>query len=242
MESLVSITIREGEALFEKAGGGLERGGSRHQQLSAYMQALYMKDPELYRHSRRVQYLATRLAQELSLLTREGAVLALAALFHDLGKLIIPDALLQKTSRLAPEEFELIKLHPACGALLLNQAQGLSNVAFLVYHHHERWDGGGYPGGLRGEAIPYGARILAVADAFEAMTSHRPYQRRRSTAEALEELRRCAGTQFDPVLVHHFCAGLGYRLCEQRESEAGTSAARGFNQFMSSVGASPVLS
>ena len=228
---------REGKVLFEQLGGGLERGGTREQHLSAYLLALYLKDSELSRHSRLVQYLASRLARALALSKRERTIIAQAALLHDLGKIMLPDALLQKASPLTTEEFALIKLHPACGALLLTEAQGLGDVALLVYHHHERWDGGGYPLGLRREAIPPGARIVAVADAFEAMTSHRPYQRRRTTEEALAELRRCAGRQFDPSLVHQFCTLLEKGSLEQRQREAGADV----NRLFSSIYAQHVL-
>jgi HD-GYP domain-containing protein (c-di-GMP phosphodiesterase class II) len=227
----MNIAFRKGEALFGKAGKGIERKDAFYQRLSAYMLAQSMKDPELSMHSCRVQSLASHLAKALFLSKRERAIIGLAALLHDLGKLVLPDSLLQKASPLTPEEFGLIKLHPIYGALLLTQAQGLGDVAFLVYHHHEHWDGSGYPLGLRGEAIPLGARILAIADAFEAMTSHRPYQRRRTTEEALVELRRYAGTQFDPTLVHHFCSGLEEGFLEQRQPETNADFSRLFSSL-----------
>jgi HD-GYP domain-containing protein (c-di-GMP phosphodiesterase class II) len=134
----------------------------------------------------------------------ERVTIGLGALFHDIGKICIEDALLHKVESLTSSEFEVIKEHPAHGALILGHFRMLKNVAPMVYHHHERWDGKGYPAGLQGEAIPLGARIVALADAFEVMTSRRVYQVTRTPAEALEELYLCAGTQFDPHLVEWF--------------------------------------
>jgi len=128
----------------------------------------------------------------------------LAALFHDIGKIYIDDALLHKPASLTSQELEVIKEHPAHGALILSHFRMLKNIVPMAYHHHERWDGNGYPSGLKRESIPLGARILANDDAFEVMTSHRVYQPRRTPAEALEELCLCAGTQFDPHLVEWF--------------------------------------
>jgi HD-GYP domain-containing protein (c-di-GMP phosphodiesterase class II) len=115
---------------------------------------------------------------------------------------------LQKASQLTHEEFAHIKQHPAYGVLMLEQMGMLNQVKCIVYHHHEHWDGSGYPRGLQGEAIPIGACIVAIADAFEVMISCRLYQAPRTPTRALEELRRCAGTQFDPVLVERFCTSL----------------------------------
>ncbi len=101
-----------------------------------------------------------------------------------------------------------MKQHPAYGAMLLRQIGASKEVVALVYHHHERWDGHGYPTGLQGKAIPPGARIISIADAFDAMTASRPYSARRTEEQALAELRRCAGTQFDPTLTDLFCRGM----------------------------------
>lgn len=147
-----------------------------------------------------------------------------AALLHDIGKLAIPTSMLQKASRLTQEECMHIKRHPAYGAVILGQMGMPSQVAHVVSHHHEHWDGRGYPAGLQGEAIPLGARIIAIADAFEAMTSLRPYQAPRPSIQALEELRRCAGTQFDPVLVDRFYSSLEAGLSGSSSIEAGRDA------------------
>jgi putative nucleotidyltransferase with HDIG domain len=172
--------------------------------LSTLALVIKAKDPQLYLHSRRVQSLANHLTHAMNLPENERVTIGLAALFHDIGKIRIEDALLHKAGRLTSQEFEVIKEHPAHGALILGNFRMLKNIIPMVYHHHERWDGNGYPGRLSGEAIPLGARIVAIADAFEAMTSHRVYQAIRTSDEALEELYRCAGTQFDPYLVEWF--------------------------------------
>jgi HD-GYP domain-containing protein (c-di-GMP phosphodiesterase class II) len=134
--------------------------------------------------------------------------IGLAAFFHDIGKTAINNTVLHKPSRLTRQEFEVVKGHTAYGAKILSQFSMLKNVVPSVYYHHERWDGRGYPDGIRGNAIPLGARVVAIVDAFDAMTSDRNYQQRRTASEALEELRRCAGTQFDAQLANFFCNSL----------------------------------
>ena len=172
--------------------------------LSTLALTIKAKDPQLYLHSRRVQTLATSLMLAMNLPENQRVTIGLAAFFHDIGKIRIEDALLHKAGRLTSQEFEVIKEHPVHGALILGNFRMLKNVVPMVYHHHEHWDGNGYPGRLSGEAIPLGARIIAIADAFEVMTSYRGYQATRAPAEALEELYLCAGTQFDPYLVEWF--------------------------------------
>jgi putative nucleotidyltransferase with HDIG domain len=173
--------------------------------LSTLILTLKVKDPQLYGHSYRVQQLIHHLAQTLHLPQEEAIMMELAGLFHDIGKLSIHNDLLQKASCLTMQEFEDIKQHPARGAQIISQVKMLKRAVPMVRHHHERWDGHGYPAGLRTEAIPSGARMIAIADAFDVMTSHRPYITTHTPAQALEELRRCAGTQFDPILVDRFC-------------------------------------
>ena len=173
---------------------------------SSLIPVLKAKDPELYRHSARVHSLALSFAATtLQLSEAESLKIGLAAFFHDIGKLHIDDALLQKASALSRQEYEIIKNHPAYGAEILSQFKLIKNVIPLLYHHHERLDGKGYPDGTRGKAIPLGARIIAITDAFEVMTSQRSYQKSRSPMQAIEELYAHSGTQFDAELVELFC-------------------------------------
>ena len=176
--------------------------------ISRLTHVMKAKDAPLYRHSWRVQSLAISLTSNLNLPEDEMLTIGLAAFFHDIGKMSINDKLLYKPSGLTRQEFEVIKGHPMLGAKMLSHVKVLNNVVPLVYHHHERWDGNGYPEGIRGEAIPFGARIIAIVDAYEAMTSQRNYQNRRTPLQALEELKKHAGTQFDAQLVEFFCKSL----------------------------------
>jgi putative nucleotidyltransferase with HDIG domain len=177
--------------------------------ISKLVYALKAKDLHLYRHCYRVQQFTHFLTKSLNLPMGLVVRMRTAALFHDIGKLSISNKLLHKVSSLTRQEFEQIKKHPTQGAMILNQQGIFEEVVPMVQFHHEHWNGYGYPHGLQGQAIPLGARIIAIADAFEVMTSSsRLYQRQRTPLEALAELRRCAGSQFDPNLVDIFCTHL----------------------------------
>jgi two-component system cell cycle response regulator len=152
-------------------------------------------------HMDAVATLARSLAVELGLDPTEAELVGVAGKLHDLGKVGIPDAVLRKQAALTPSEWELMRTHPSIGADVLMRVPSLQEVAPLVRGHHERWDGAGYPDALAGDAIPLGARIVAVADAFGAITSDRPYRRARDCRWAVEEIRRGAGAQFDPDVV-----------------------------------------
>ncbi len=141
-------------------------------------------------------------------------MLALAGQLHDVGKVAIPETILQKPAALTAEEWDVMRTHPAVGADVVSRIPALRPLAPVIRAHHERWDGQGYPDQLTGEAIPLGARILAVADAYQTMIVDRPYQPARPPAGALAELRRCAGSQFDPQVVDVLL-----RLLPQREEE-----------------------
>jgi len=127
-------------------------------------------------------------------------------LLHDIGKIGIPDGILLKPGRLGVEEWKIMRTHPELGRRLVERIPFLRGAVPIVYHHHERWDGTGYPSGLKGEMIPLGARIFAVADAFDAMTCDRPYSVAISFEAARVEIERCAGAHFDPAVVQAFLA------------------------------------
>jgi putative nucleotidyltransferase with HDIG domain len=162
------------------------------------------KDPYTAGHSRRVQQIAMSIGRELSLSAKELDALRFGSLFHDIGKIAIPDVLLTKPGRLTDDEFDLMKRHSAEGARIVAKFSRLRDSVAIIRHHHERWDGRGYPDGLAGEDIPLPAAIAGLADAWDAMTIERPYQRALSTDEALEEVRACRGNQFVPEVVDAF--------------------------------------
>jgi len=172
--------------------------------LKALVQALETRDSETHGHSERVVTFSLRLGIEIGLDKDALRNLELGALLHDIGKIGVPDAILRKPAALTPEEWDKMKLHPQHGQKILRNIPFLEGATQLVAQHHEKWDGSGYPCCLRGEGIDIGARIFAVVDAFDAMISDRVYRRGRSYQDALEELERFAGTQFDPLLVAAF--------------------------------------
>ena len=172
--------------------------------LKALVQALETRDSETHGHSERVVTYSLRLGYELGLDAAALRDLELGALMHDIGKIGVPDAILRKPARLDDDEWEKMRLHPLHGQKILRNIQFLSGAALVVAQHHEKWDGSGYPLGLRGEDISLGARIFTVVDAFDAMISDRVYRKGCSYDDALEELERFAGTQFDPLVVEAF--------------------------------------
>ncbi len=182
----------------------------------ALVSAVEARDPYIYGHSRKVSTYAGALAEAIGLSPDEVSKVSTAALLHDIGKIGIPDNVLNKKKKLNGENWEVIKTHPRLGANIIGNIPHLVPCVSSILHHHERWDGGGYPEGLKGEEIPIGARILAVADSFEAMTSARPYRHALSREEVAKELRQGAGIQFDPYLVEVFIgiikAGLPGRM------------------------------
>jgi len=154
-------------------------------------------------HAQVVSRLAAQMALKAGLPDTEVEEIRLAGLIHDIGKIHVPEYVLRKPTLLTAQEFEIMKSHAAWGAKMaeLSRARGIERI---VFHHHERHDGTGYPGGLSGGDIPIGSRIFAVADAFDAITSDRPYRKARSIDAARKELQRCSGTQFDPDVVEVF--------------------------------------
>jgi diguanylate cyclase (GGDEF)-like protein len=174
------------------------------QSTDVLLRVLAERSPDLEGHTHQVAALAAAVAERLGLPADEVRDVHSAAELHDVGKVAIPDDILAKPSALDDEEWEFMRRHTLIGARIVAAAPALDRVAPLVRSSHERWDGGGYPDGLAGEQIPLGARIVAVCDAFDAMTSDRPYSPGMPPTDALTELRRCAGTQFDPEVVDAF--------------------------------------
>jgi HD-GYP domain-containing protein (c-di-GMP phosphodiesterase class II) len=176
------------------------------QTCDALMRVLHEREPELYQHLHGVGELAVSVGRRLGLGSEDLDLVCRAAEMHDVGKMAVPDAILMKAGPLDEAEWAYMRRHTLIGERILAAVPALMPVARLVRSSHERWDGTGYPDGLRAEQIPLGARIVAVCDAYDAMVSDRPYRDGISPLEALAELRRCAGTQFDPTVVNAFCA------------------------------------
>ncbi|MEV5435437.1 HD-GYP domain-containing protein [Streptomyces sp. NPDC052682] len=177
--------------------------------IRALVQAVDIKDGYTRGHSERVGQASVMIARELGMDDERIEVIRFAGILHDVGKLGVPTRVLTKNGPLTPEERRVIELHPEYGHEMVRGISFLGEARAAVLHHHERLDGSGYPYGLVGSQIPESARVVAVADAFDAMTSTRSYSRARPVEVALEELRRCAGSQFDPVMVEALVRALG---------------------------------
>jgi HD-GYP domain-containing protein (c-di-GMP phosphodiesterase class II) len=198
-------------ALGDHAGAVLHNERLRHDLRTSYVgtvrvlaDAIEAKDRFLRGHAEQVAAYVAAVAARLGLERREREELVYSTLLHDVGKIGISERILMKPAALTPEERTVIQLHPRIGYRLVHQVPALRNTELAILHHHERWDGEGYPAGLHGAEIPLEARIIAVADAFGAMTADRPYRRRLSFEDAVSELERGSGTQFDPMVVRLF--------------------------------------
>jgi HD-GYP domain-containing protein (c-di-GMP phosphodiesterase class II) len=221
--------VRELTESFNRAACAIRK--SKEDLQSAYLQftgslasALDARDSYTAGHSHRVSEYSCAIAETLGLSAEKVGHIRIGALLHDIGKIGVSDSVLQKPGRLTGEEFALIQQHPTIGRRILEGVNGFHPYLGIVELHHENWDGTGYPHGLRGEEVPLAARIVHVADAFDAMTSDRPYRRGMSVSEALGILNRFAGTQFDPEIVGAFVnLGLGdsslMRLLENVSAE-----------------------
>lgn len=187
----------------------------------AMVAAIDNKDGYTRKHSEEVTEYSLQIARALGHSENQMQTIQLAGILHDVGKIGVPDAVLRKPGKLTDEEFELMRAHPVFGALIVGALPGMDEVVLGVRHHHERWDGRGYPDRLAGEDIPLIGRIMAVADAFSAMTTHRPYRKALTERQALNEVRAGLGTQFDPTL-----GALFIRIREEALAAARRTAAR----------------
>jgi len=207
------LRIRDVEAELALANLNLSKRASDlvERQHSLYLStvkslasAIDAKDEYTRHHSTRVTEFTLKIAKSMELSGRELEDLELAALLHDIGKIAVPGRILNKPGKLTDEEFASIKEHPARGQIILEPVKELNDVGKVVRSHHEKYDGTGYPDGLKGSEIPLGSRIMGIADAFDSITSDRPYRRAASHRRAVKEIIRCSGSQFDPEVVEHF--------------------------------------
>jgi len=169
--------------------------------ITSLVNALEAKDPYQEGHSKQVKEIALKIADELGYSKKEKEILSYAAMIHDIGKVGIPDSILMKPESLTVKEYTVMKKHPEIGEFIVSPSIRNKQILNAVLHHHERYDGKGFPDGLKGKKIPLSARMLAIADSLSAMMSKRPYRKGLSFEEIIEELRKNSGTQFDPKLV-----------------------------------------
>jgi two-component system, cell cycle response regulator len=198
-----ALSVADGRLYAAKRS---DRRSAGRQSAAVLLQALSERDAGLGSHVHDVGEVAASVGERLGLSPDELELVRQAGQLHDIGKMAVPDAILTKPAALDHHEWEYVRQHTIIGERILSAAPALGPVAALVRSSHERWDGGGYPDGLAGDEIPLCARIVAVCDAFDAMLGGRPYRPARSVEVALEELRRFAGTQFDPDVVAAFAA------------------------------------
>jgi len=218
LESLVSARTD----MLRKALADLER--SYDITLEALGDALDLKDAETEGHSKRVTAFTIAIARAMELPQDRVRIIARGAFLHDVGKMAIPDAILRKPGRLSTEEQAIMREHAFLGYQMLRKIPFLQEAADIVYSHQEHYDGSGYPRGLRGDQIPLGARIFAVADTFDAMTSDRPYRAAQSISSGRREIDRNAGKQFDPEVVKVFL-GVPERIWVELRSEIESQSA-----------------
>ncbi len=198
-ELCTDIFIKAEEDMYRKKM--TESQSMRSRTLQGILKTVSEKNAVEKVHSRRVSLIAQKIGEAMELNYDRIQEIAIVGIMHDIGKISIDNTILNKSEPLVAEEIEEIRKHPMNSYQILKSVDGFSALAEIALYHHERWDGSGYPNGLRGNAIPLISRIIAVADAFEAMTTYRPYREPMSQADAVAELRRCSGTQFDPDII-----------------------------------------
>ena len=202
-----------------------EAGGGHQDAIAGLAEMLTERDRYTGEHSEEVLELVEQVARGLALDDAEVSRVKAGALLHDIGKVAIPDEILNKPGKLTDEEFEVMKGHTVAGERILRAIPGLGGVARIVRHEHERWDGKGYPDGIAGEEIPVGARIILACDAYHAMVSDRPYRKAMAKSEAIRELGKNAGTQFDPAVTEVLIGCLyGSRQSESKPAESVAAA------------------
>jgi diguanylate cyclase (GGDEF)-like protein len=204
-DAVVAMQLAD-RRMYERKGAS--RPSAASQARDVLLAALAERQPELHEHLQDVAVLAVAVGRRLGLEPERLDEVARAAELHDIGKMAVPDAIVNKPTTLSDDEWTFMRRHTVIGQSILAAAPAMVPVARLVRSSHERWDGGGYPDGLAATDIPLGARIVFACDAYDAMTSERVYRRAMPAAEALAELRRCAGTQFDPGVVDALSAVL----------------------------------
>ena len=222
-------TVEEALQLADRrmyAQKGQNRASASRQTRDVLLKTLQERQPDLHAHLRDVADLSVAVGRRLGMSSEELDETARAAELHDVGKIAIPDAILSKPGPLVAEEWEFMRRHTIIGERILAAAPALAPVARIVRSSHERFDGAGYPDGLAGEQIPLGSRVVAVCDAYDAMTTNRPYRRPVSPADAVDELRRSAGTQFDPQVVDAFCDALEGELTIGEDEARATGEGR----------------
>jgi len=176
----------------------------RKQTIDAVLRNIYLNYDQEQIHAEKVSQYCEAMGRSMGLSEKEIYDIKITGILHDIGKIMIDPKLLSKSEKLTEEEFEMIKRHTEIGYQILKSVDEYIVLAESVLYHHEHWDGTGYPEGLKNEEIPLHARIISVADAYEAMTAKRPYKKMKTKKEAIAELKKCAGTQFDPKIVNIF--------------------------------------